>query len=99
MKQTIFCLFLIYSLSTVAQYKNFEPLTLADTAMDGYLQKKSAAILTIRIINPPDSITKVPVKCTFVGFGTSLQSSKFYKFNKFGFVRIVLDARLPYQQV
>lgn len=99
MKNSIFCLFLIYSLSTVAQYKNFEPLTLDDTAMDGYLQKKPAAVLTIRIINPPDSITRVPVKCTFVGFGTSLQSNRFYEFNKYGFVRIVLDARLPYQQI
>jgi thiol-disulfide isomerase/thioredoxin len=99
MKQAIFCLFLIYSLSTVAQHKNFEQLGLADSSMDSYLQKKSAAVLTIRIINPPDSIMRVPVKCTFVGFGTSLQSSKFYEFNKYGFVRIVLDARLPYQQI
>jgi thiol-disulfide isomerase/thioredoxin len=99
MKQAIFCLFLIYSLSTVAQYKNFEPLTLADTAMDSYLQKKSQAILTIRIINAPDTIMKVPVKCTFVGFGSNMQASKFYELNKYGFVRVVLDARLPFQQV
>jgi thiol-disulfide isomerase/thioredoxin len=99
MKPAIFFLLLINSLLTDAQYKNLQPLVLADTAMDRYLQKKSQAILTIRIINAPDTIMKVPVKCTFVGFGSNLQSSKFYEFNKYGFVRIVLDARLPYQQI
>lgn len=99
MKRSFVFLFLVYSLIAEAQYKNLEPLTLADPAMDGYLQKKSTAILTIRIINPPDSITKVPVKCSFVGFGANLQSKRFYEFNKYGFARIVLNARLPYQQI
>ena len=99
MKQVLFYIFLIFSLNIVAQKNKFEPLSLADTAMDEYLQKKSAAILTIRVINAPDSIMNVPVKCTFVGFGISMQTTKYFEFNKYGFVRIVLDARLPYQQI
>src|SRR5436190_3115716 len=97
--RSLFFFFLTFSICVDAQQKYAEPLTIADPAMDGYLQKKRPAILTIKIINAPDTITKVQVKCSFVRFGSVFQSNKFYQFDKNGFLKIVLDDRLPYQQV
>jgi len=99
MKQFLLFSFLTFYINLGAQQKNAAPLTIADPGMDSYLQKKQTAILTVRIIHAPDTITKVPVKCSFVGFGLALQSNRFYKFNKNGFLKIVLDDRLPYQQI
>ena len=95
------CLFLFLTFCTRvdAQQKHAEPLAIADPAMDSYLQKKHTAILTVRIIHAHDTITKVTVKCSFVRFGSELQSKKFYQFNKNGYLKIVLEDRLPYQQI
>jgi len=98
-KQSLFFFFLVYCISAHAQHKNAEPLTLTDPAMDGYLQKKHPAILTVKIIHAPDTITKVPVKCSFVRFGPALQAPKFYQFDKNGFLKIAVNDRLPYQQI
>jgi thiol-disulfide isomerase/thioredoxin len=99
MKQSVFFLLLLFSFNTYSQNHGTEPLTLTDPGMDGYLQVKHPATLTIRIIHAPDTISSVWAKCTFVHFGSSLQTSKFYQFDKNGTLQIELKDRLPYQQI
>ena len=76
-----------------------DTITIADPAMDSYLQKNRTATLTIRISHASDTITKIPVECYYVGFGSALSTKRFYEFNRNGFVKIVLDNHLPYQQI
>ncbi len=75
------------------------PLTIENPKMDSYLQNRQPATLTIQINNAPDSVKKVDVKCTFVTFGSNFQIIKYYAINSDGFVRVMLEQNLPYQQI
>jgi len=75
------------------------PLTIEDLKMDAYLQNRQPARMTIQVNNAPDSVKKVDIKCTFVTFGSNFQITKYYKTDAYGFIKITLDQKLPYQQI
>lgn len=99
MKHSISFLLLLLVVNLDAQLSNAHPMPLASPGMDSYLKQHQTAVLKIQVIHAPDTIPKVPVSCTYVGFGSNFQTKRFYQFNQNGLVKIVLEHPMPYQQI
>ncbi len=95
----IISIFITLLLCITTNAQSSLPLAIEDPKMDAYLQNRHPAELTIQINNLPDSVKRIDIKCTFVSFGSTFQITKYYTTDAHGFMKIILDQNLPYQQI
>lgn len=100
MKSLLLLSFMFASLFALAQTDaNTPPYSMENPQLDSYLKKRKPATLRIKVINNPAPLENTPVAYTLVQMGPRTQSKRFTKLNRDGAVTIVLEDKLPYQQV
>jgi thiol-disulfide isomerase/thioredoxin len=98
MKSALLFLICYLCLTTLSNAQT-APLSIEDTKMDAQLMGRKPAKLTIKLTNLPDSVKKVAIKYTLVQFGSVFQADHFSETDQSGVAKIVLDQKLPLQQI